>query len=159
MRDLLSSADDIGRAFFDVNTSSPDNSTQPVSSPTHPLSSLATSPSQPLATSQEPLYPSSTSLATYYPFTHSPERHPELHPDLHSSPQPTGPRRSSRFHRQNVRLDDYVLSISVDDFDLYLTKVAPPLSTSALTFHQATQHAGWEDAMKDEMQPINKNHT
>lgn len=45
----------------------------------------------------------------------------------------------------------------MDDFDLCLTEVAPPLTTSTLTYHQAAQHIGWQGAMEDEMKSIHTN--
>jgi hypothetical protein len=151
MRDLPSSADDILKAFFDLNTPIPVVSSSPELNPA-PVTEIHIQP-----TSELPSVSPSDSPSPSYPFPPEPDRHPELHPETQTDS--SGLRRSSRFRRQNVRLDDYVLSISVDDFDLCLAEVAPPLSSNNLTFDQAAHHQGWKEAMEDEMNSILKNHT
>jgi transposase InsO family protein len=151
MRELPSSADDILKAFFDLNTPIPVVSSSLVLNPT-PAIEMHTQP-----TSEFPLVSPSDSPNPSYPFPPEPDRHPDLHPETQTDS--SGLRRSSRFRRQNVRLDDYVLSISVDEFDLCLAEVAPPLSGNNLTFDQAAHHQGLKEAMEDEMNSILKNHT
>jgi hypothetical protein len=151
MRDLSSSADDILKAFFNLNTPIPEASSSPMLSPApaievHIQPTLEFPPVSPL-----------DSPTPSYPFSPKLDRHPDLHPETHTDS--SGPHRSSRFRCQNVRLEDYVLSISVDDFDLCLGEVAPPLPSNNLTFDQATHHEGWKEAMEDEMNSILKNHT
>ena len=158
MRDLPSSADDILRAFFDTNTpilSSLDSPSSPSGSPNLPPL-VTSSPSTP-----HPISPPSLSIPASSPLPSAPRLPPSppRQPVFLPFPDSSGPHRSSRLRRQNVRLDDYVLSISVDDFDVCLTAVAPLLPAQDLTFSQAAQDAGWRAAMEDEMQSIHKNHT
>ena len=147
-----SSADDILRAFFDTNTptpSSPQLHSPTLSVPQPPATSL---PSTPVSHSSPPnpnSFPISTPDLLTFP---EPENHSP-------TPAPPAPHRSLRSRLQNVRLDDYVLSISVDDHDVCLTKVASSLPNHALTYTQAAQHPDWQAAMEDEITSIHKNET
>jgi hypothetical protein len=69
------------------------------------------------------------------------------------------PRRSNRFRKQSVKLDDYILSVSPENFDICLTEDAPPLPGDNLTFKEASQYPGWVQAMKDEITSIQENCT
>ena len=151
MRDLPSSADDILKAFFDSNMPVPEVPFSLVISPV-PATDLYNPPNSELPSLSPSIFPASS-----YPFPPGSDRHPSLHPETDTDS--TSPCRSTRLRRQNVQLEDYVLSILVDDFDLYLTKVTPPLTNNTLTFDQAAHHAGWIRAMEDKMNSIQKNHT
>jgi hypothetical protein len=79
-------------------------------------------------------------------------------------PQPQLPasqpqRRSSRFCKQLVKLDEYILSLDHDDFDIYTVELDPELSGDNLTYDQAAHHPSWKDAMHDEIRSILKNQT
>ena len=149
MKDLPSSADDILKAFFDSNTPLPEVPLSPAT-----ISAPVTDPqSFPALDIPSP----SHSPTSPYPFSHETNRQSSSQSDTHTDP--TGPRRSTRFRRQNVRLNDYILSISVDNFNLCLTKVAPLLTSNTLTFEQAAHHPGWIRAMEEEMNSIYKNQT
>jgi hypothetical protein len=50
--------------------------------------------------------------------------------------------RSNRFHTQSVKLDDYILTISHDDFDICLAETNPEISADNLTYAEACQHPG-----------------
>ena len=152
MQDLSSSAEDILRTFFETNT--------PIS-PTPNPPALSVSPTQPSSATSP--FPTPVPLSGS-PILGSPPLSPltsssPSQPELLTFPTPPGPRCSTRLRCQNVRLDDYLLSISVDDFDVCLTEVAPSLPRHDLTFTQAAQHSGWRAAMEDEIKSIHKNHT
>ena len=66
---------------------------------------------------------------------------------------------SSRFRRQAVKLNDYILSFDHEDFDIYTTEIDPDLSGNNLTYNQASYHPGWQDTIHDEMRSILKNET
>ena len=151
MKDLPSSANDILRAFFDINTPIPEVSLFLVLSPV-PALDLHTQP-----TSEPPSLSPLVSPISSYPLPSEPIRHPDLH--LETNTNTSCLRRSSRFRRQNIRLDNYILSILVDDFNLCLIEVTPPLPSNNITSDQAAHHAGWKAAMEDEMHSIQKNHT
>ena len=148
MRGLPSSANDILKAFFDSDTLVPEVSSDYSSTCHNPIQPPTSKPPNLELPSLSP----SASPASSFPFPPEPDRHHSLHPSTHIDT--TGPRRSTRIRHQNVRLGDYVLSISVDNFDLCLTKVAPPLISNTLTFDQAAHHAGWIRAMEEEMTSI-----
>jgi predicted nucleotidyltransferase len=70
------------------------------------------------------------------------------------------PRRSQRFRKQSVRLDDYVLSVTPQDFNLCIAEYPIDQPTDdQLTVHEALRHSGWHNAMKDELLSIRKNQT
>jgi hypothetical protein len=52
-----------------------------------------------------------------------------------------------------------VLSVTPEDFDICLTKVAPYLHEDNLSFVQAIQQPGRQAAMNDEISSISKNQT
>ena len=156
MQDPPSNSDDILRAFFETNTHTfpahPSPEPLPISAPLH-TSPLVTPSLQPPVPSSLTESPSPSSSPQ--PDLHSPDSPPNLPAQL----PPSGPRRSTRVRRQNIRLDDYVLSISIDDFDVCLADMAPTLPNDTITFSQAAQHSGWRHAMEDEIQSIHKNQT
>ena len=78
---------------------------------------------------------------------------------LNSDTYRTPLRRSTRFRKQNVKLDNYILSITPDDFDVCLTETAPDLLGDDISFKQASIHPGWISAMQDEMNSITTNKT
>jgi hypothetical protein len=88
---------------------------------------------------------------------HPPSPLPPIPSILELPPVPL--RRSSRFRTQNVRLDDYVLTVSHDDFDVCLVESTSEPVGDNLTYHKARKHAGWCQAMDDEIQSIHKNQT
>jgi hypothetical protein len=151
MKDPPATSDDILKAFFDQNSihnsslSSPNLSPDPFFQSTNSLATLANP------------YPVNPEL--FFPF--SPELDSSSDLDPHSVvEQPSlAPRRSSQFRHQNFHLEHYILSIFVDDFDMCLPEVAPPLPGDNLTFQQALGHEGWREAIQEEMNSIHKNHT
>jgi hypothetical protein len=56
-------------------------------------------------------------------------------------------------------LDDYILSVSHQDFVACITKILPELAEENVTFDQAIQHLGWTAAMEDKLSSIAKNKT
>jgi len=105
------------------------------------------------------------------PSTNNPARSATIPPST-TTPSPAQPdsslnsdtsriplRRSTRFRKQNIKLDNYILSITPEDFDVCLTETAPDLLGDDISFKQASTHPGWLNAMHDEMNSINANQT
>jgi hypothetical protein len=78
--------------------------------------------------SQSPLFPTH-SISSYLPV-----EEPTYTDSSLSAISPLLPRRSSRLRRPSVRLDDYVLSIDEDNFDVCLAEHSPDLMEDNLTF-------------------------
>jgi hypothetical protein len=158
--DQSSAYDDIFLKFLDTNLPTNSSDTYPTSDTSFPLP--ANLPSSPVAPSLSPTIPSSSSP----PITSDPSQ--SILPSLSSQPQlilnppppiPQPPRRSSRFRKQSVKLDDYILSFDHEDFDICTAELNPDLSGDNLTYAQASHHPGWQEAMHDEMCSILKNQT
>ena len=64
-----------------------------------------------------------------------------------------------RFRKQSVKLDDYILSITPENFDLCLLETDTDIKGDNITYLQASKHFGWVDAMRDEMNLIHRNNT
>lgn len=97
---------------------------------------------------------------------HSPPSTPEPTPlqptSLHiplSNVSQHPPRRSTRFRKQSIKLDDYILAVTPENFDLCLTESSPDLISDNINFKQATTHPGWVAAMRDELNSIYQNET
>jgi hypothetical protein len=158
--DTPSKCDDFFQSFLCLNTSPQTadvdpTGIEPVSIPVEPLSldfQLPLSPSQ-----SEPALPYPTQLSPPQPISHYLSTENPTHPTPQISPLP--PRRSSQFRRQNVRLDDYILSIDEEDFDVCLVETTPDLVGENLTFDQACTIPEWVTAMDDEIKSIEKNKT
>jgi hypothetical protein len=165
-----SSDDDIFRTFVDQNSSSalPEHSSDlvsyskppsllqsslPMQTVQHPnttpsqLEHLSPAPCQPLNFPSSPnISPSPIVYLPSLPFTlHNPITYPL--------------RRSQRFRKQNVRLNNYILSITPQDFDLCIPEQPIEPLDDQLTLNDALQHPGWTTTMNDELHSIAKNQT
>jgi hypothetical protein len=158
--DQSSAYDDIFLKFLDTNLPTNSSDTYPTLDTSFPLP--ANLPSSPVAPSLSPTIPSSSSP----PITSDPSQ--SILPSLSSQPQlilnppppiSQPPRRSSRFRKQSVKLDDYILSFDHEDFDICTAELNPDLSGDNLTYAQASHHPSWQEAMHDEMCSILKNQT
>lgn len=69
------------------------------------------------------------------------------------------PRRSTRFRKQSVKLDDYILSVTPENFDICLTDMDQEIMGDNLTYNEASRHKGWINAMRDEITSIHHNYT
>jgi hypothetical protein len=137
--DSSSHDDDLFQVFLRSNTTQP----EPDSSIPAPESSLQV----------HPISPNLTPL----PDTSPPSPPRNLAPTPDSSLIPLC--RSTRFRTQNIMLDDYVLTISHEDFDVCLAEPSLEPLGDNLTYAQTRTHFGWRTAMDDEMQSIHKNKT
>jgi hypothetical protein len=139
-KETASSLNDILRSFLEQNSetsSSPSSSHLPtmISSPVpHPLS-----PSLPIHLHSPSVLPNQTYSTNSFGHLNS-ESSPlsisPLVPPL-SSPSPVAPRRSSHSRQINVRLEDYILSITPDDYDIYISHPLPNLDGDNLSLDQA----------------------
>jgi hypothetical protein len=81
----------------------------------------------------------------HQPSTFEPES-PPLLPAIDSTPPTMLPnlpiKRSSCFWRQSVRVDNYVLSNILEDFDISLTKIAPLIESDNISLDQALSYLG-----------------
>ncbi|HEX8607530.1 MAG TPA: DDE-type integrase/transposase/recombinase, partial [Pedobacter sp.] len=95
-----------------------------------------------------------------HPTPSAPPAPPALEPvDLpHNVSQPPL-RRSTRLRKQSVKLDDFILSVTPENFDICLTeKPDPPeLFGDDISYREASKHTGWVNAMRDEMNSIHRN--
>jgi hypothetical protein len=133
--ELSSSQDNIFQSFLDQN----------ISDSFFPLNPNADSEDQlvsPNSRSPAPLVSQSpdTSLPNSPLGIHSPMV--ESHPTPSQSPQtlnlpPLPPRRSTRTRKLSVRLDDYILQVSEDDFDVCIAEVHTDTISDDITLDQA----------------------
>jgi hypothetical protein len=148
--------DDILRIFLHKNSTSPNIHSLPCPDPSRPITPT-TSPKQ-VQTTSSPFQPSSPNF--------SPLANPaplgstiSLEPPLDSQLLPQLPRRSSRFKQQNIKLNDYILSITPEDFDICTVEQLTEDLTDDITFDEVIKHPGWTQAMQDEIDSIKCNET
>jgi hypothetical protein len=113
-----SSDNDILRVFLHRNSIFPNNSSFSQTSPIPPLDSLLHIP--PNAERSAILYtpPRSPTQTQLEALNHN----PLLESPLHLPLVPLPLQRSTRFRHQNVRLDDFILSVTPKDFDICRAK-------------------------------------
>jgi hypothetical protein len=138
---FLSADDDILRIFLHNNSSHPTTSHSDGILPTH------------LSTASEPLSVPPTGFPE--PSVPTPSLGPGSEPSLPSLPI----RRSLRFRKQNVRLEDYILSVTPEDFDICVAEMSPDSISDNITFEEASRHSGWTQLMNEEIESIQKNQT
>jgi hypothetical protein len=149
--------DDIFGKFIEA----PSNLEPPAHLPSltpHPSSPLPTpafptsDPDNPIQSS--PTHISPTRISSLAPLSPPSGHHIDLQP---SSPAPI--QRSSRFRKQSVRLDNYIILVIPDDHDICLVELYVEPPSEPLSLDAALQHPGWTAAMHDELLSIRKNHT
>jgi len=152
-KDPPSPDDDILRSFLDLNSLSP-------SLPTTSLTATRTEPSNPEPSQTQPIsFPHITSSHPAQPDPASPANSVQPFLESHIPDLPIPPRRSSRFKKQNVRLEDYILTVTPDDFDLSMSQNLPDIPSDNITLDEALLNPQWTSAMKDELESISKNNT
>jgi hypothetical protein len=146
-----SSLDKILQSFIDQNSQtqvfpSSSNLLSRVTSPNHTQSPRSSNPSSP------PVFPSSE------PFLFNSPLH-TTEPFHVTNPSPIVPRQSRRTRKINVRLDDYILSITPDDYDVCMSQALPDLDGDNMSLEQELHDPKWKEAMSEEYRSIIENST
>jgi hypothetical protein len=68
-------------------------------------------------------------------------------------------RRSKRFRKQNIKLDDYILAVVLEDFDICFAVRLPNYTIDDIKLEQALAHLGCQKSMRSEVNSLKINDT